>query len=287
MKFTRGGAKDVPFAQGWAVDAFWPGLGAIATALGGAPWVNPTFRGNTGNVVGALVGAGQTLAQLNGRITAHLGTGVVNHNLLMFPASPRLARPLLGRYVNPDTMVHVWEASCRFQSPGATVLALSLGLQKGTSAQTGQWSTNAPGATDGRGIAVTFDGAGGLMARRKRTFATDATMTNLGVPVLPAGMTATDWLRWMFVIIAATPSQNARFRMYLENVLQFETSWDADGNGTGNNLPNYTTGDNTGFFMLGALARSDLTAGVLLDVTDMRYRMGRYDPVSGIEIPRT
>lgn len=170
--------------------------------------------------------------------------------------------------------IHWWSWRQRLDgAPGTAQLNCGVHL-RGNQLGTGWWGANVF-PTIGHGIGLSLDGAGAWQFVRKISAATNAGASEiLAVGALP------NWNEIWFVILGATATQQAKFRLYINHALRLERAWPDDGI-TGSANPILEGGATS--FVWTARCLGLTHAGLRLLITGWRYRQGFYD-VDGSEL---
>jgi hypothetical protein len=146
---------------------------------------------------------------------------------------------------------------------------------------TGNWWTNDnPASVIGKAITISGGGDGTIRLYRKALNTLGPVAENL---VLPWPRAITEWTEVWLVLLHATASSPARFRLYLDRQLVLERSWGVTGTGTG--MPEWQTNSGAALH-LRAVCLGATHPGVRMELAMLAVRQGEWD-VNGAPLPDT
>jgi hypothetical protein len=183
--------------------------------------------------------------------------------------------------LDPSRVLYWWRAVIRWPNAGAVnpTMRTGIGLTVQTTGSDNWWTTDAEGATGGKGLILSGDGAGGLRFRRKALGALGAVAES--VPVAwPGPLTEFHEVWWVIRPGRATGPASAE--LWIDRQLVLSRAWGATGTGTGN--PEREASD-AGQLQLVVKAIGATVPGSQIDVqVPVIWRVGRYEPLTGQEL---
>lgn len=275
MRAVRGAKSDTLFLRGWA-GADWiypmPRLSQAEAALAAN-----VAHATSGLENGLSVASGGAIMRfLDGVYCVQLSNGANDQaQTIALAAQAQLAKLPVNVQLEEHRRIHWYSMRVRVLSPGTTRFFGLVGLLPNQVGVGFPASNTSP--IDREFIGLTLDGAGGWQFMRKEGI--DITAPDEELPLVwPRPLN--QWTEVWFVILGATATLPARFRLYVNQELRVERAWPDDGL-TGSGNPTLDAGATA--FYWGARANGLAQAGLQIYIAGWRYRQGFYD-VDGSEL---
>lgn len=274
MDIRDSGAPAVPFARGW-IGQDW--LYPLPRTTQASAVMHATVAHALSGLENALASGTATMILDNGVYAAQMGGGNNDDAMSIGCAAQLQIATLPANHELEDfRRIHWWRWRQRLSGAGTARLfcpIILLGNQVGTSF----FGANTT-PTTGHGVGLALNGAGAFHFIAKVSAGAVAGLS-IDTPVVwPRALD--QWTEVWYVLLGATATKPARFRLYLERKLVQEVAWPNDGV-TGSTLP-ILEGGATSFYWA-ARANAVAHPGLLLRIAGWRYRQGFYD-VDGTEL---